>query len=363
MVARNGQAWRNLMSLFPILSVALWVLLGSAPLNAQTTMLSGPGDFSGQETVVDFEELGLFFGVAVPVVDGVEFVLDNGSPAKFLTAPGEREFGPQGLGSINNFTFYPRPYSDLHVLLPESVGRVGFEMRVNTSDSVIVSLFSEGTLVDELPVPNLGNDKFHFYGFENAAGFDEVLIDVEGAIETVSLDNLSFESVAESAEVLTCDGFASLRGVVARHWRNGDRSELRRWWRAFRQIRRPWRSKLLFAQLRDADDVTLGEADLGSAPRLRVHFDDGTGSEPVDVTDAVLGQASGAFVSTEADWWVAVARRNLRERGTYEITMESGDPSEYVIEPTCSRTVVKVRHPRWRRFRHSWRARHHGDDD
>lgn len=331
--------------------------LASGPARAETTLLSGPNDFSGEETLVNFDDLGAGFGAEVPVAGGVDFVLDHGGSPRFLTVIEPREFGPQGTGSINNFFRMSSPFPDLHVLLPESIQRVGFEMRINHLDTVTVGLFSKGEPLGEVTVPSRGNDQFYFYGFENALGFDEVVIDVGAVVGTLSLDNLSYESSEGSAELLSCEGLRSMP-EIASLGRGG--SSQKRWRRRhhWKEFRRHMKVRLLQGRLLDAEGLALTGADLAAAPTVRVLFTDTDAGDSVDVTDAVLDGASDAFQSTEqGDWWIALPRRGMREGGNYEVTMESGDESEYVIEPTCSRSIVRLGH------RHHRCRRHRRDDD
>ena len=69
------------------------------------------------------------------------------------------------------------------------------------------------------------------------------------------------------------------------------------------------------------------------------------GGDPDDVTDEVLpaglGDEGNQFVFTEDwKWQFNLKTKNYTAAGTYTITMESGDDTEYVIEPKCVAVFV-----------------------
>ena len=163
-----------------VLIIVTLALAGAPRADADpSSLLAGPGDFSGSETLLSFDDLGLSNGDDIPSVAGVEFTLSSGGAAKFIADGFPREFGPQDAGALNNFWGYATPYPDLEIRLPAVIHRVGFELRVNDLDDVVVTLLSSGSIVDEVTIPSRGSDQLYFYGFENPAGFDEVLLDVQ----------------------------------------------------------------------------------------------------------------------------------------------------------------------------------------
>jgi hypothetical protein len=96
----------------------------------------------------------------------------------------------------------------------------------------------------------------------------------------------------------------------------------------------------LKAEVFDADGFALTDADLATAPVVQVWFDSGEGGDAVDVTDDVLsvgqGDEGNQFVFTEGErWQFNLSTKNYTSPGTYTVLMQSGDDSEYVIEPTC----------------------------
>ena len=176
-----------------VLTLVSVALAGAPRADADPSpLLAGTGDFSGSETLLSFDDLGLSNGDDIPSVAGVEFMLTSGGAAKFMADRFPREFGPQDAGSLNNFWGYAVPYPDLEIRLPAVIHRLGFELRANDLDDVVVTLLSSGSIVDEVTIPSRGSDQLYFYGFENPAGFDEVLLDVQAnASGAFVLDNLS----------------------------------------------------------------------------------------------------------------------------------------------------------------------------
>jgi hypothetical protein len=100
------------------------------------------------------------------------------------------------------------------------------------------------------------------------------------------------------------------------------------------------------AQLYDGYGVAVSDGDLLSPPVIQVLYDSGTGGDPVDVSDdalsAGLGSDGNQFVFTEEEvWQFNLKTGNYTAAGTYIITMESGDESEYLVEPTCEARFVR----------------------
>ena len=82
--------------------------------------------------------------------------------------------------------------------------------------------------------------------------------------------------------------------------------------------------------------------DISAPPVIHVIFQPTTG-DPVDVTDKALaaGQGNGnQFVYTGSNWQYNLKTKNYTKKGTYTITMVSGDDAEYAIDSTCEATFV-----------------------
>jgi hypothetical protein len=100
-------------------------------------------------------------------------------------------------------------------------------------------------------------------------------------------------------------------------------------------------------QLESAEGYAVTGADITATPVIQVLYDSGMGGDPVDVTDDALASGMGSdgnqFVWTEDEkWQFNLKTNNYTAPGTYKVTMQSGDDSEYVIDPTCeSQFVVK----------------------
>jgi hypothetical protein len=323
-----------------VLTLVTVALAGAPRAEADPSLLlAGPGDFSGSETLLSFDDLGLSDGGNIPSAAGVEFMLTSGGPAKFMADRFPREFGPQDAGSINNFWGYAVPYPDLEIRLPAVIHRLGFELRANDLDDVVVTLLSSGSIVDEVTIPSRGSDQLYFYGFENPAGFDEVLLDVQAnASGAFVLDNLSFEALDvpqdEGPPLFSCVGFRSPFEQLLDDPRYAEYVEFLEYWLSRSPVR------LLRAQVLDAEEFEVGDADLMAAPMAQVLFTPAESEETLDVTTDTTWKDSFTF-NQKGYWRLSLKQYRMEMPGTYLVTMESGDESEYLIDPTCSKSIIK----------------------
>lgn len=95
----------------------------------------------------------------------------------------------------------------------------------------------------------------------------------------------------------------------------------------------------------DADGFEITPAEISASPVIQVIFA-GNALPAEDVTDDALfagqGTAGNQFVYTdEQKWQFNLKIDNYSKKGTYQVTMVSGDPSEYAIDPTCEASFVK----------------------
>lgn len=309
-------------------AVVTVALAGPGAAQDATVELGGFGDFSGAETQLPFDDLGMVNGDDVADVDGVVFGLSAGGPGKYFEDAFPRMTGPEGAGSVNNFWGFASPYPDLEISFPAVVHRVGFEARVNDADDVAVTLFSDGVEVEVMVVPSRGSDAFYFYGYENAGGFDAVQVDVvANASGAFSLDNLTFESLAseEPPEEQTpelaryaCEGFESFPPA----------NDRRRRFVPFR---------VLVAQLTDAEGEVVTADALPEAPAVRVMFTPDGADESMDVTEKVVWAGATRFAPSRGGHWLTWLRSwHMREPGLYMATLESGDGSAYTVDPVCA---------------------------
>ncbi len=101
----------------------------------------------------------------------------------------------------------------------------------------------------------------------------------------------------------------------------------------------------LKAQLLDGAGNIVTDSDIAALPVLQVLYDSGIRGDPVDVTNDALPAGQGTegnqFVFTDdLKWQFNLKTRNYTAVGTYNITMVSGDDSEYMIEPMCEAGFV-----------------------
>jgi hypothetical protein len=299
-----------------LLTLVAVALAGVAQAQADpSSLLAGSGEFSGSETLLTFDDLGLANGDDVPSVAGVDLTLMDGNAAKFMLDGFPREIGPEGAGSVNNFWGYAFPYPDLMIRFSGVTHRLGFELRANDQDDVAVAFLASGSIVDEVTIESRGSDQLYFYGFENQAGFDEVLVDVvENASGAFTLDNLRFESLGlpeEGLPELFCMGFISPFEALSQGTRHARYAGFWKHWLSWFPM------TVLRAWLLDAEGRSVTDADLFPPPVVRVLF-------------TPAGQEE--------------------QLGTYLVSMESGDESVYRIDPTCSESrITKARKRRFRR--------------
>jgi len=101
----------------------------------------------------------------------------------------------------------------------------------------------------------------------------------------------------------------------------------------------------LKANLFHIDGSPVVGTDIVSDPVLKVFFKSKTGGGTLDVTGAVhsvgLGTDGNRFVfTTDGIWQFNLKTPGSIAKGTYTLSIESGDKSEYLIDPTCKASVV-----------------------
>ncbi|MCH8815900.1 MAG: hypothetical protein IH957_12575, partial [Chloroflexi bacterium] len=110
---------------------------------AQTTILTNPNQFSGSETIIDFESITP--GTIVTnqfAAEGVNFILTSGQGAGSFNDNLPRTFGPPGPIVIGNFGSGgpTNPCPDLRMLLSSPMTRIAFEIRTNNPDDLILTI-------------------------------------------------------------------------------------------------------------------------------------------------------------------------------------------------------------------------------
>lgn len=177
--------------------------------NAQFVVLTDPIEFSGNEELIDFAGAGTTQADSVSAVDGVLFALaPSGSAPRFSNQDTTlREFDPkEGVEAIDAFASdaSTNPYEDLSVSFPGSVNRVAFEINANSGNTIDVTTFNDGVVVDQIPLLTNPGGNFTFLGFETEIAFDSMLIAVGDAqgFGFWRLDNLRFESLDSGADAV-----------------------------------------------------------------------------------------------------------------------------------------------------------------
>ena len=100
----------------------------------------------------------------------------------------------------------------------------------------------------------------------------------------------------------------------------------------------------LKAVLVDEAASPVTDLDLITSPVVQVLFVPGAGGDPIDVTDQAFPAGQGTdgnlFVFSDGKWRFNLKTKNYAALGTYLMSMVSGDPSEYEIDPTCESEFV-----------------------
>jgi hypothetical protein len=170
---------------YAIFTLAVLAVAGPSPAGIVTT----PGEFSGAETVIDFE--GFVDGTAITTqYAGVTFALDDGNAPTIWFDAAPKMFAPFGDGALNNFV----SAANLVITFDSPVNRAGFEIRNNNEDDLIITIrcFSNGQEIGLDPYfTDLG---YRLFGLESAQLFDQMILDVTGPINgLMSIDNLRYE--------------------------------------------------------------------------------------------------------------------------------------------------------------------------
>jgi len=230
------------MRLSGLLYVAIVIaLIAARPASASIVSLASPGDFSGYETLITFDDLGIPSNDEITSGKGVMFSLlgegtlvDLGFSPTSAAAPNStyaREFPPRdGRFFLNNLNFssplaVPPFRTDLMVTFPRGVRRAAAEIRSGNTPNAAqyqdlhFELYDDVDLVGAVTVPIRGLDDFFFYGLESDRLFDRWVIR-QRSLTSFSLENLRFE-VPEPTTLLLlavglgAAGVAPIRGSGA----------------------------------------------------------------------------------------------------------------------------------------------------
>lgn len=95
----------------------------------------------------------------------------------------------------------------------------------------------------------------------------------------------------------------------------------------------------LRAKLTAADGTVGDDTALNTPPVVSLKFEPPSGpavdkSDKLEVRD--FGKGKSFVFDKEAGWKFDLGTGNLPDNGKYVATMQSGDPKEYTIDPTCT---------------------------
>ena len=111
-------------------------------------------------------------------------------------------------------------------------------------------------------------------------------------------------------------------------------------------VRGKKRALPLKAQLFDNDGYAVTDLDLYAAPVIQVIYHSDQGGEPTDVSDEALPAARGSEgnqfeFTVDQIWQFNLKTTNYTAPGTYVITMDSGDETEYQMSSKCETSFVR----------------------
>lgn len=177
----------------PALSLPAWIALTGAPLLAQggaVALLEDPSEFSGGETVLDFEGFAAGTQLAAQYAGlGATFALEGGG-LPWISAD-----GGGGNHALQNFDpAAPTTFGDVVVTFDGPQNRLGFRVKNNADDDLLLSVYClcEGSLMGtHFFETSFG---YTFVGLESEEPFNQILIDVSGASNGgFRMDDLRFE--------------------------------------------------------------------------------------------------------------------------------------------------------------------------
>lgn len=97
----------------------------------------------------------------------------------------------------------------------------------------------------------------------------------------------------------------------------------------------------LKAQIFDTNGLPITDMDITAPPVVQVSYDSLIQGDPIDISNNVLPPAHSTngnnFIFTEeGKWQFNLETKSYTAPGTYSVSMETGDDSEYTLEPICT---------------------------
>jgi hypothetical protein len=211
-------------TLWTVASVMVAALVSAEPASAAIIEFSTPAAFSGAQTLVQFDELGLPAASEFRAVSDVGFALleresliDTGFGPTLAYAPDTtyaREFPPRDGPAFLNTINFAAAGADLQIDFALLVSRVAAEIRSGRSGNDVggltFELYRAGVLVGARTSAIRGQDDFFFYGLASTVPFDRWVIR-QRPDDRIGLDNLRYET-PEPGSVLLSVGVA---GIIA----------------------------------------------------------------------------------------------------------------------------------------------------
>jgi hypothetical protein len=198
----------------------------------------------------------------------------------------------------------------------------------NLTGSVGINAYdSANNLLGQATVPNAVTNTLVTV---TSSGNPIAYVTIQGGAGQFAIDNFSFTYTPPSAPNYSCTGFQSPFDV------------------ALSLNSKTNRAIPLKAQLFDKNGTLVTPDTLGAAPPpvVNVSYQSG-GSPATDDTSLLepLGSSSSgnqfSFDPTTNTWWFNLSTQPFTASGTYTVTLQSGDGTQYTVSPACSGQFVR----------------------
>lgn len=195
--------------------------------------------------------------------------------------------------------------------------------------SVRVGIFLRDDALVPVPgVLSLGADTVSSLPFGHSFVYDSTIVPPADLWTPDAASNLGIRASVRLVPAVTCQGFLPPlqpgRTVT---------------------MKKGGRTLPLKAFLLDDAGAPVTKGLLTALPAVQLLYSPAVGAEPIDMTSAVApagrSNRGQAFRSTgEGKWMYNFKTKKNLPPGTYTVQMDSGDGTEYVVDPTCTATFV-----------------------
>lgn len=200
-------------------------------------------------------------------------------------------------------------------------------MRLPFTGSVRIGVFERDDALVPLPGSlSLGVDSVSTLPFGRSYVYDSTISPPLDPWSPAAASNLAIRASIHLVPAVTCQGFLPPLSRT-------------------RTMKRGGRTLPLKAFLYDGEGAPVPQGLLTAPPLVRLLYSSGEGAEPIDVTSSVapagLSGRGQAFRGTlEGKWIYNLKTKKNLPPGIYTVQMDSGDGTEYAVNPTCAGTFA-----------------------